>query len=137
MRLVKRVMQWLFGVLFVAAGANHFLNAQFYVSIMPPYLPWHEALVYLSGLCEIVLGGLLLIPKFTTSAAWGLIALLLAVFPANIHMALHPDLYPGLSAWMLWLRLPLQGVLIAWAYWFTRGNRRQLMNSTQGTETMN
>lgn len=87
---------------------------------MPPYLPWHLELVYLSGLLEILLGAMLLIPRYTTLSAWGLIALLIAVFPANIHMALNSDQYPSMSPLVLWLRLPLQGVLIAWAYWFTR-----------------
>ncbi len=119
----KRGMQWLLGILFVLAGLNHFVRPDFYVRIMPPYLPWHLALVYLSGLCEIALGVLLLIPKYTAAAAWGLIALLIAVFPANVHMALHTELYPRFSPIALWIRLPLQGVLIAWAYWFTRPTR--------------
>ena len=119
MRTLKLVMKWLFGLLFVAAGANHFLDPDFYVPMMPPYLPWHRELVYLSGVCEIVLGALVLVPRYSRYAAWGLIALLLAVFPANLHMALHPDEFPEFGVVGLWLRLPVQGVLIAWAYWFT------------------
>jgi uncharacterized membrane protein len=72
-------------------------------------------------LFEVAPGILVLIPKYTAPAAWGLIALLIAVFPANLHMALNAELYPSLSPIALWLRLPLQGVLIAWAYWYTRG----------------
>jgi uncharacterized membrane protein len=87
MRYLKLVMLWLLGILFVAAGVNHFVRPDFYVKIMPPYLPWHLELVYLSGVAEIVLGVLVLIPKWRSLAAWGLIALLVAVFPANIHMA--------------------------------------------------
>jgi uncharacterized membrane protein len=120
MRYLKVVLQWLFGVGFVLAGINHFVKTDFYVGIMPPYLPWHKELVYLSGVFEIVLGVLLLIPQFTVVAAWGLIALLIAVFPANLHMALNTTLYPTISPILLWIRLPLQGVLIAWAYWYTR-----------------
>ncbi len=116
----KLVMRVLFGVLFILAGLNHFRDPDFYVKIMPPYLPWHLELVYASGVCEVALGVLLLIPRFSVLAAWGLIALLIAVFPANLHMALHPDDYTQISPLVLWLRLPLQGVLIAWAYWFTR-----------------
>jgi len=67
--------------LFIAAGANHFLNTPFYVSIMPPYLPWHLALVYLSGVAEMGLGALLLFEQWSVLAGWGLIALLIAVFP--------------------------------------------------------
>jgi uncharacterized membrane protein len=110
-------------VLFVLAGLNHFVNPGFYMKIMPPYLPWHLPLVYLSGLFETALGVLLLIPAFTRAAAWGLVALLIAVFPANIHMAVNPQLYPDLTHTALWLRLPLQAVLIAWAYWYTRPAR--------------
>ena len=116
---------YLLGLLFIAAGLNHFLHTDFYISIMPPYLPWPLVLVYISGLAEMALGGLLLIDRCRIWAAWGLIALSLAVFPANIHMARHPDLYPMFSAWGLWFRLPLQALLIAWIYWYTRLPRDQ------------
>jgi uncharacterized membrane protein len=120
MRQLKVLMKWLLGLLFVLAGVLHFVRPDLYVRIMPPYLPWHRELVYLSGLCEVVLGALLLVRRTTTAAAWGLIALLIAVFPANVHMAVNAELYPTIPPVLLWLRLPLQGVLIAWAYWFTR-----------------
>lgn len=123
MATLKRWLRWLFGLLFVLAGVNHFLRPAFYVRIMPPYLPWHLELVYLSGVFEVLLGAMLLVPRTTRLAAWGLIALLVAVFPANIHMALHPELFPEIPAAALWLRLPLQGVLIAWAFWYTRADR--------------
>lgn len=116
-------MKWLLGLLFVVAGVNHFVQPGFYVSIMPPYLPWHLALVYLSGIAETVLGTLLLVPRFQGAAAWGLVGLLIAVFPANVHMAVHADLFPSLHPAMLWVRLPLQAVLIAWAYLYTRRER--------------
>jgi uncharacterized membrane protein len=115
----KILTRYLFGGLFVVAGVNHFLNTAFYVGIMPPYLPWHLELVYISGAAEAGLGALLLIRRWVVWAAWGLIALLVAVFPANVHMAMHADLYPSISALALWLRLPVQGLLIAWAYWYT------------------
>ena len=123
MRTFKILMKWLLGLLFVLAGVNHFLRPDFYVSIVPPYLPWPFTLVVISGVCEIALGTLLLVPRFTVPAAWGLIALLIAVFPANLHMALHADLYPKVSPIGLWIRLPIQGVLIVWAYWFTRKSK--------------
>jgi uncharacterized membrane protein len=112
--------RWLFGLSFIVAGAAHFVLTPFYVAIMPPYLPWPRELVYLSGLAEIGLGALLLVPRFTRLAGWGLIALLIAVFPANLHMALNPQLYPFAPPLLLYLRLPLQLVLIAWAYAYTR-----------------
>lgn len=127
MRRIKLILKYLFAAFFVLAGLNHFINTGFYLKIMPPFLPWHLRLVHLSGVVEIVLGVLLLIPKLTRMAAWGLIALLLAVFPANIQMAVNHALYPEYSVTALWLRLPLQFVLIAWAYWYTlpavRGRR--------------
>src|SRR5438128_2113381 len=117
---LKSSSRWIFGILFVLAGVNHFVNPDFYVKIMPPYLPWHLALVVISGIAEAGLGLGLCYPRTARFAAWGLIALLIAVFPANIHMAAHPDLYPTIPPIALWLRLPLQGLLIAWAYWYTR-----------------
>ena len=118
-------MKYFLGLSFVLAGLYHFINPTFYLRMMPPFLPWHLFLIYLSGFFEMALGMLLLVPKYTRLAAWGLIALLVAVFPANVHMALNPQLFPDLPRVALWLRLPLQAVLIAWAYWFTCGVRRE------------
>ena len=120
MRKARDLLKWLLGTLFVIAGANHLFHTAFYVSIMPPYLPWHTALVYVSGIAEIVLGVMLLFRRTETLAAWGAIALIIAVTPANIQMAIHPELYPAYSRTTLWARLPLQAVLIAWAFCFTR-----------------
>ena len=120
MRTLKLILKYVLAIFFILAGLNHFLHTDFYVRIMPPYLPWHRFLVYVSGVFEIALGAAVAIPGLTRPAAWGLIALLIAVFPANIHMALHPDLFPEFNPAMLWLRLPLQAVLVVWAYWYTR-----------------
>ena len=97
-------------LLYVAAGVNHFVSTRFYEQIMPPWIPWHRPLVYASGVAEIALG----------------LALLVAVFPANLHMAMNEVLIDGeiaAPAWALWLRLPLQAVLIAWAFCYTRPSR--------------
>ncbi len=107
-------------VFFVMAGANHFLNPDFYVAMMPPYLPAHLVLVYVSGVLEIVGGVAVLAPGLRTSAGWGLIALLVAVFPANLHMALNPESFPDMSGLALYSRLPVQALLIVWVYWATR-----------------
>ena len=122
---MKRLLQWVMAAFFVFAGVSHFTATDFFVQIVPPYVPWPLAMVYVSGVFEIGLGLLLLVPASTRFAAWGLIALLIAVFPANIHMAVNdvhvqnsPLGQPSRAA--LWLRLPLQGVLIAWAWWYTR-----------------
>ncbi|HEV7514868.1 MAG TPA: MauE/DoxX family redox-associated membrane protein [Thermoanaerobaculia bacterium] len=114
MRKLKRVMLWVLGIFFVLAGIFHFVRPELYLKIMPPYLPWPRELVYLSGVGEIALGVLVLIPRFTVPAAWGLIALLVTVFPANLYMATHAELFPKISPVLLWLRLPLQAVLVAW-----------------------
>jgi uncharacterized membrane protein len=120
MTRTKTVFQWLLAILMVVAGTMHFVDPDFYLRIMPPYLPWHLPLVYLSGFFEIALGLLLLIPRFTHLAAWGIFALLIAVFPANIYLYQHQDLVPAPAIVHL-LRLPLQGILLLWAYWHARG----------------
>lgn len=116
--MVKLAFKILLGAGFILAGSLHFLKPAPYVEIMPPALPFPLLLVYVSGFCEMALGALMF-TRFAPLAAWGLIALLVAVFPANLHMALHPELFPQIPAALLWWRLPLQGVLIAWAYWYT------------------
>ena len=113
------VGKWVFAALFIAAGILHFVKTEFYMRIMPPYLPYHRALVLLSGVFEVALGILLLVPRTSRLAAWGLIALLVAVFPANVFMAQHPEQF-HLSPTLLLLRLPLQGLLILWGYAYTR-----------------
>jgi uncharacterized membrane protein len=114
----------LLAALFVVAGVSHFTSRDFFVSIVPPYLPWPGALVAVSGITEIVLGVLLLMPAARRLAGWGLMALLVAVFPANIYMAVHPDLYPTISPMALMIRLPLQVVLIGLVYWLSRPTAR-------------
>lgn len=111
-------LRWLLAVGFIAAGANHFRDPAFYQAIMPPSFPRPGALVAISGVCEM-LGGLgILIPAVRRIAGFGLIALLLAVFPANIFMATTGAQPPGvhLPEWALWARLPLQLVLISWVW---------------------
>jgi uncharacterized membrane protein len=120
--MIKATFRVVLAVFFVGAGLNHFLSTTFYLRMMPPYLRLHLALVYISGAAEIVLGILLLVPRTSVVAAWGLIALLIAVFPANVQMALHPETFPELSAAALWIRLPLQALLVAWAFWHTRAS---------------
>lgn len=101
---------------YVAAGINHFVHPDFYLPMMPKWLPYHAALVAISGVAEILLG-LLLIPKGTRAlAGWGLIVLLISVFPANVQMMLNQFQSHHPTRWISVLRLPLQGVLIYWAY---------------------
>ena len=108
----------LFAGLFIVAGVGHFVSTDFFVKIMPPSLPYHRELVWLSGAIEVALGIMLLAPRTSRLAAWGLIALLIAVFPANIYMYQHADLFPFPPITLL-LRLPAQGLLILWAYAYT------------------
>lgn len=104
-------------VLFVAAGVNHFVSPSTYLSIMPDYLPMPLALVYGSGFFEIV-GGLGLISRRTRPiAGYGLIALLIAVFPANVEMLIRADQFAAIPYWALVVRLPMQALLIGWVWW--------------------
>jgi uncharacterized membrane protein len=126
MAIIKVIVRVLFAAFFIFAGVGHFTNEAFFTAIVPPYLPWPVALVYISGVAEIVLGILLLIPATSALAGWGMIALLIAVFPANLHMAVNPELFPTVTRTALLIRLPLQGVMVAVAYWFTRPAQRRL-----------
>jgi uncharacterized membrane protein len=125
---MKTFLRWVLTILMVAQGANHFLNPDPFVAMMPGELPssWHLALVYISGVAEIAGGLGLILPATRKAAAWGLILLLLAVFPANVNMALNDIPLDGrdLPPWALWGRLPFQVLFIAWAYWYTRPDRR-------------
>ena len=119
MSVVRRVALILLAVFFVGAGVGHFVNTEFFVSIVPPYLPAPLALVYVSGVCEILGGFGVLLPATRRTAAIGLIALLIAVFPANLHMALNPDSFvqQGIPYWSLYVRLPFQLVFVGWTWW--------------------
>lgn len=104
------------GSLFILTGVLHFLIPRVYERIVPPYLPARRGLVYASGVAEIAGGAGLLTSRWRRVSGWWLIATLVAVFPANLHMALHPDQYPGIPGGRtsLYARLPFQGVFIAW-----------------------
>ena len=106
--------------LFIATGFLHFFRPDFFLRMMPPVFPAPLLLVHLSGVAEIIGGGSLLFPRYRVYSRWFLVALLLAIFPANFHMALHPELFPEFTPTGLWLRLPFQLVFIAWVCWVTR-----------------
>jgi uncharacterized membrane protein len=108
------MLKRLCGPVFIAAGANHFRNPRFYRAIMPDYLPAHDELVAASGVAEIVGGAALMHPRTRRLGAWWLIATLIAVFPANLHMALHPERYKKIPPAGLYARLPVQLLFIAW-----------------------
>lgn len=115
MAIIKTIFKWLLAALMLVAGVLHFVKPGFFLKIMPPYLPFHLELVYLSGAIEIGLGICLLLPRFSRFAAWGIIALLIAVFPANIYLYQNQEILPG-SPTLHFLRLLFQGVLIWMAY---------------------
>jgi uncharacterized membrane protein len=123
---IRTALRWLLTVGMVLAGANHFIDPATYVAMMPSALPWPLELVYVSGVFEI-LGGLgLIFPRTRRLAGWGLIALFIAVFPANLNMAINhlPLGDRPVPEWALWGRLPLQLVLIVWAWWVSQPDPR-------------
>jgi uncharacterized membrane protein len=124
---LKRPLLYVMGILYVLAGVMHFIVPKVYARIVPPQFPRPVLLVYLSGIAEIVLGIGVIIRRTRRPSAWGLIALLLAVFPANVYMARRGMIPDGIPDWAsdlariaLWVRLPFQGVLMLWAWWYTR-----------------
>ena len=118
----KRILLYVQSVAYILAGFNHLVNPEFYVAIIPPGLPDPEWLSLISGLFEIVLGVFLLEKRVRPLAAWGIIALLIAVFPANLYVAqvnLGSDGPGSGNALVNWIRLPFQALFIAWAWWYT------------------
>lgn len=124
---LKRPLLYVMGAFYVGAGVMHFVVPRAYAQAVPPQLPQPLTLVYLSGIAEIILGIGVLIRRTRRQSAWGIIALLIAVFPANVYMATSDMAINGVPDWAnpitqvaLWVRLPLQAVLILWAWWYTR-----------------
>ena len=122
MSRIKYLLLWVMAVVYALAGFNHLMNPDFYVAIMPPGLPNPEWLNLISGLAEIVLGVFLLEPRTRAFAAWGIIALLIAVFPANVYVALENVGLggPGTGDPVFNIvRLPFQALFLVWAWWYT------------------
>ena len=118
----RQTLKVVFAICMIVAGISHFIIPYTYVKIVPPQLPYPEAIVYISGFFEILGGIGLLVPPTSQAAAWGLLVLIIAVYPANINMAvnhIHLDNIPD-GNWFQAIRLPFQFVLIAWAYWLTK-----------------
>ena len=122
---VKTFLLILLSLFFTYAGIDHLISPDFYVSIMPPWMPWHLELVYISGVFEIMGGVGVLIPRFRAIAGAGLVALLIAVYPANLHMAYNPHLFPTIPLAALYVRLALQFLAFYWAWTVTRPERFQ------------
>jgi uncharacterized membrane protein len=123
----KETLRVILAICIIVVGVTHFLVPGEYVKIVPPQLPYPLGLVYLSGFYEILGGIGLLVPPVSQAAAWGLLALFIAVYPANINMAVNLikiEHIPN-SPWVHVVRLPLQAVLIAWAWWYTKSSDRE------------
>ena len=117
-KTLKTVSRYIMSLFYVSVGINHFLNPEWFVKIVPPMLlEFNYQLVYLSGVCEVMFGLLILIPKARYYAAWGLILTLAAVFPANIYLAQTNGVAMDTTAAVAWYRLPFQTVFILLAYW--------------------
>lgn len=114
---METISLWIMAILYVVAGVNHFIMPKFYEKIIPPFFSNPKLINWLSGIAEIILGILLFIPAYTSIAAWGVIALLIAVYPANIYHFMK-GWKKKKMVWVLAMRLPLQFLLIWWAYSF-------------------
>lgn len=126
-RLLKLPSSWVHLVLLIALsflfiniGIDHFVNPDFYRNIMPAYLPMHTEAIYISGFFEILGGVAILFPKLRSMAGWGLVLLLIVVFPVNIHMAVNPNLFSDIPLSFLYIRLVLQFIIIYWTYFATQ-----------------
>lgn len=121
-KILKKIALYFTGLFFIFAGARHFTAPEFYMMMMPTILPIPLELIYISGAFEILGGIGLMIPKTRAFSAWGLMALLLAVLPANIHMWTHNiELHDAYTPnWLLLIRIPFQFLLIAWMYMFAK-----------------
>ena len=115
----RKIVLLSLAIFFIYFGIDHFISPDFYLSIMPPSFPLHHEAVYISGLFEIIGGMGILIYRFRKIAGWGLFALLIAVYPANIYMAVTPSAFPDIPIFILYLRLGLQFIFLYWAYTIT------------------
>ncbi|MGG6242021.1 DoxX family protein [Nodosilinea sp. AN01ver1] len=124
----KATLRVILAVCMVVAGVLHFVVPQPFIRIVPGFLPAPAALVYISGVIEILLALGLLLPSTRRFSAWGLVLLFIAVYPANLNMAINHIQISGIpdTWWFHAIRLPFQFVLIAWAYWYTRPETPQL-----------
>lgn len=119
--IIKSFLIIISSIFYVIVGIKHFIEPEYFLSIVPPYLPYHLELVYVSGLFEVLFGILILLPKYRYYGAIGLILLLIAVFPANIYLAQNEIAQEAIGATQeiaIW-RMPIQGILI-WIAYFIR-----------------
>ena len=126
MNIFKSISIYVMSILYIYVGIHHFIDTKSFLIIIPPYLQTIGLeIIYLSGVFEIILGILLIIPKYRKIASYGIILLLIAVYPANIYLAFNkePQNLMGISSFMAsWVRLPLQFVFLGLAYWHSKDN---------------
>ena len=120
MKILKLITIILMAYFYISVGIKHFIDPDWFLQIYPPFLPFGLAAVYISGFFEVLFGAMLLIPKTRYYAGWGLIALLIAVFPANIYLAYTNGAAMDISAAVAWGRLPFQALFIGLAYWHSK-----------------
>tara|TARA_B100000029_G_scaffold47055_2_gene43217 strand:+ start:2177 stop:2551 length:375 start_codon:yes stop_codon:yes gene_type:complete len=123
MKKIKNISIIIMSFFYIYIGIQHFIDPSWFVQIMPPYLPFHYEAVYISGFFEIIFGILILVPKTRYVASWGLILLLISVYPANIYLAFNeaPQQAIGISQFFAsWIRLPIQFIFIGLAYWHSK-----------------
>ena len=116
----KKMVLFGLSAFFINVGIDHFVNPDFYLSIMPPAFPLHLEAVYISGFFEVLGGVGVLIPRLRKIAGWGLVALLIVVYPANIYMAIRPEAFSDTPVMLLYLRLAFQFLFFYWAYSVTK-----------------
>ena len=128
MEMPKKLLRFILVLFFVLAGVNHFRVPSAYAAMVPPWLPWPVGLSVLAGIFEIIGGLGIMLPEFRRPAGWCLVALLVAVFPANVHAAImgHVEGF-SYTPEILWMRLPLQAVLIAWVAWVALARERAVV----------
>tara|TARA_B100001750_G_scaffold144973_1_gene115781 strand:+ start:214 stop:660 length:447 start_codon:yes stop_codon:yes gene_type:complete len=124
MKIIKLLSIYIMSFFYIYIGVKHFLDLEYFMNIMPKYIPYHKTMIYISGILEILLGTIIIIPKWRSLASYGLILLLLAVFPANIYLYTSKEAQEILeiSKQDALIRMPFQVLLIIIAYWHSLKN---------------
>lgn len=131
----KFFFKWLLIFFWIASGINHFRVPDFYINIMPLYMPLHRELVLLSGLTEIIAGVMVAVPALTRWGAWFILAHLAIFMTVHVDMIANADRYPDIPLVVLWIRIPVQALFALWAYWFTRETPSRPVQSAEPQES--
>lgn len=121
---------FIMAAIYFVAGLNHFISPQFYLPMMPPWIPFHETCIWLSGFFEILFAGMLFFHKTRRMASWGIILMLIAFMPVHIYMyQTHETFFKDISIWLIIGRIPMQFILMFWAYLYTQKSRLDLVQA--------